>query len=256
MSTEWNPSSQYRGWQTHAAADRQTIQFLFSLGLGCHPASLPALSVSHRHPLTHNNARYTTHCMRPALWTSGLSTQAPRAAKRPSHKINPKTLKPGLVASYDIGPGNGEGLFWFLALHKLVTYLIRHLPTYLQPWDSHRACMPFSCMNNNKNKFVSSSSLSFSSMEHTVNFFCWNGLHFCSDSTLGLWTFKSLLQLSSNAYLSPTRHCQSIESSQQNWLQREKDHLQSPSFCDLPTSTEGKAHTFTPAVQHQILFLQ
>jgi len=24
-----------------------------------------------------------------------------------------KKLKPGLVASYDIRPGNGEGLFWF-----------------------------------------------------------------------------------------------------------------------------------------------
>jgi len=26
---------------------------------------------------------------------------------------NTKKLKPGLVASYDIRPGNGEGLFWF-----------------------------------------------------------------------------------------------------------------------------------------------
>jgi len=34
-----------------------------------------------------------------------------------------KNLKPGLVASYDIQPGNGEGLFW-LALHKFVTYLL------------------------------------------------------------------------------------------------------------------------------------
>jgi len=24
-----------------------------------------------------------------------------------------RKLKPGLVASYDIRPGNGEGLFWF-----------------------------------------------------------------------------------------------------------------------------------------------
>jgi len=35
-----------------------------------------------------------------------------------------KTLKPGLVASYNIRPGNGEGLFWFLALNKFVTYLL------------------------------------------------------------------------------------------------------------------------------------
>jgi len=29
------------------------------------------------------------------------------------HKVNSKTLKPGLVASYDIWLGTGEGLFWF-----------------------------------------------------------------------------------------------------------------------------------------------
>jgi len=29
------------------------------------------------------------------------------------HEINTKKLKPGLVASYDIRPGNGEGLFLF-----------------------------------------------------------------------------------------------------------------------------------------------
>jgi len=27
------------------------------------------------------------------------------------HKINPKKLKPGLVDSYDLRPGNGMGLF-------------------------------------------------------------------------------------------------------------------------------------------------
>jgi len=30
-----------------------------------------------------------------------------------------KKLKPGLVASYDIRPGNGEGLFWFQRFIKL-----------------------------------------------------------------------------------------------------------------------------------------
>jgi len=46
-----------------------------------------------------------------------------------------KKLKPGLVASYDIRPGNGEGLFWFrtFGVHKFVTYSLKHLPTYLQP---------------------------------------------------------------------------------------------------------------------------
>jgi len=37
---------------------------------------------------------------------------------------------PGLVASYDIWPGNGEGLFWFRHFINLsLTYLLRHLPT-------------------------------------------------------------------------------------------------------------------------------
>jgi len=37
-----------------------------------------------------------------------------------------------LVASYDLRPGN-RGSILVPALHKLVTYLLRHLPTYLQP---------------------------------------------------------------------------------------------------------------------------
>jgi len=56
------------------------------------------------------------------------------------HKINPKKLKPGLVASYDIQFGNGEGLFWFQRFINLsLTYWLRHLPTYLQPPDQQRA---------------------------------------------------------------------------------------------------------------------
>jgi len=43
----------------------------------------------------------------------------------------PKKLKPGLVASYDIQPGNREGLLWFWRFINLsLTYLIRHWPTY------------------------------------------------------------------------------------------------------------------------------
>ena len=39
---------------------------------------------------------------------------------------------PGLVASYDIWPGNREGLFLFRCFINLsLTYLLRHLPTYL-----------------------------------------------------------------------------------------------------------------------------
>jgi len=45
-------------------------------------------------------------------------------------------IKPGLVASYDIRSGNGEGRFWFRRFINLsLTYLLRHLSTYLQPRD-------------------------------------------------------------------------------------------------------------------------
>ena len=45
------------------------------------------------------------------------------------HKLNP-----GLLASYDIQPGNGPGLFLFQHFTNLsLTYLLRHIPTYLQP---------------------------------------------------------------------------------------------------------------------------
>jgi len=47
-----------------------------------------------------------------------------------------KKLKPGLIASYDIWPGNGDGLFLFWRFINLsLTYLLSHLPTYLQLWD-------------------------------------------------------------------------------------------------------------------------
>jgi len=49
-----------------------------------------------------------------------------------------KKLKQGLVTSYDIRPGNEEGLFLFWCFIDLtVTYLLRHLPTYLQPRNRH-----------------------------------------------------------------------------------------------------------------------
>jgi len=45
-----------------------------------------------------------------------------------------KELKPGLVASYDIRPGNGLGLVWFrrfinLSVNYLLTYTLTHLLT-------------------------------------------------------------------------------------------------------------------------------
>jgi len=46
----------------------------------------------------------------------------------------------GLVAPYHIRPGNGDGLFWFWrVINMSLTYLRRHLSTYLQPWDPHEA---------------------------------------------------------------------------------------------------------------------
>jgi len=46
-----------------------------------------------------------------------------------------KKLQPGLVASYNIRPENGQGLFLFWRFINLsLTYLFRHLRTYLQPW--------------------------------------------------------------------------------------------------------------------------
>jgi len=40
------------------------------------------------------------------------------------HKIKIKKLKPGLVASYDIRPGNGDGPILISTLHKFVTYFL------------------------------------------------------------------------------------------------------------------------------------
>jgi len=49
---------------------------------------------------------------------------------------NTKKLKPGLEASYDIQPRNGEGLFCF---GRFINLLLTHLPVYLQPRDQHGA---------------------------------------------------------------------------------------------------------------------
>jgi len=50
--------------------------------------------------------------------------------------MNPKKQKPGLV---DLRPGNKEGLFRFRRFINLsLTYLLGHIPTYLQPQDPGR----------------------------------------------------------------------------------------------------------------------
>jgi len=52
------------------------------------------------------------------------------------HKTDTKILKPGLVASYNIWPGNGEGLFSFQRFINLSLTYLGHLPTNLQQRDS------------------------------------------------------------------------------------------------------------------------
>jgi len=53
--------------------------------------------------------------------------------------MNPKN-KASLVACYDLRSGKGEGLFWFRCfINFSLTYLLRHLPTYLQTQDAHGA---------------------------------------------------------------------------------------------------------------------
>ena len=59
-----------------------------------------------------------------------------------------KKLTRGLVASYDIRPGNVDGLFCYWHFINLsFAYLLRHLSTYLQP-QTHRRRMMVSCLNN------------------------------------------------------------------------------------------------------------
>jgi len=53
-----------------------------------------------------------------------------------------KKLKPGLVTSYDIWPGNEDSLFLFRHFKNKnlsLTYLFTASPTYLQPQDPHGA---------------------------------------------------------------------------------------------------------------------
>jgi len=61
------------------------------------------------------------------------------------HNINTQKLKPGLVASYDIWPGNGESLLWFRRFINLLglgllnlsdTYPLTNSPVARDP---HRA---------------------------------------------------------------------------------------------------------------------
>ena len=84
---------------------------------------------------------------KPISWL-GMEKQNPTQQKNTftNQKISTTTQnkhkkqKPGLVTTYDIWPGNGEGLFWFRRfINWSLSYLLRHLSTYLQPQDLHEA---------------------------------------------------------------------------------------------------------------------
>jgi len=72
------------------------------------------------------------------VWTDGQTFET-GFIKSTLSKSRPKELKPGLVTSYDLWSGNGEGLFWFRRFINLpLTYFLRHLPAYLKPQDPTR----------------------------------------------------------------------------------------------------------------------
>jgi len=63
------------------------------------------------------------------------STHSPIKRNALQHKISTQKTKTRfsltLVVSYDIQPGNREGLLWFWCFINLTfTYLVRHVPTY------------------------------------------------------------------------------------------------------------------------------
>jgi len=62
-------------------------------------------------------------------WTNNTKTHKIPNTKITQNKDKKKTflkLKPALVASYNIRPGNREGLFLLQAIHKFVTYLLTY----------------------------------------------------------------------------------------------------------------------------------
>ena len=82
---------------------------------------------------------------------------------------NKHKLKPGLVTYYDIQLRNGEGLFWFRRFINLsLTYLLRHLPTYLQP-RSHTGQMPPN-ININQIQLCSGYHINFAAFNNILTF--------------------------------------------------------------------------------------
>jgi len=79
-------------------------------------------------------------------------------------------LIPGLVASCDIWTGNAEGLFWFQCFINLsLTYLLRHLPTYLQPRNPCSAADMLVQQNQNLLPVNYEAEISFKEAIITVN---------------------------------------------------------------------------------------
>jgi len=79
---------------------------------------------------------YPRWSLLPILRSLALTNRKKCSIRQNRHK----KLKPGLVASYDIWPGNSEGFFWFqYFINVSLTYLVRHLPTYSRPRDPHGA---------------------------------------------------------------------------------------------------------------------
>jgi len=69
------------------------------------------------------------------------STQNTSFQRRSSQPISWLSVKPGLVASYDLRPGNGDGLFWFwhfinLSLTYLDTYPLTYSPGSWNPYEA------------------------------------------------------------------------------------------------------------------------
>jgi len=72
---------------------------------------------------------------------SNLNTGALRCTQCCGNKHAAKKLKTGLVASYDIWPANGVGIFLFWHfINLLFIYLLTHLTTYLEPRANLSQC--------------------------------------------------------------------------------------------------------------------
>jgi len=105
-------------------------QLVWSQTVNIHPSNTNASSPEYQHSLE----KSTT-------WRESWLTEFRFYVTLDTKYVISETFpKPGLVTFYNIWPGNAEGLVWFRRFINLsLTSLLRHLPTYLQPQDTHRA---------------------------------------------------------------------------------------------------------------------